>query len=73
MKMIRNQRPGIAGSFRFGKDIAQSIQEPVSIRVVTEYLPSFDSSGDNVVQTTGSIYAGLAVWKRNEMVAVEDG
>jgi hypothetical protein len=51
--------PSITGFF-FGKDIAQSIKEPASIRVVTEYLPSVDASGDNVVKTTGSIYMGLA-------------
>lgn len=60
MDVIGNQRTREATGLGLVKDPSQPVNENVAILVVLEYFESLDPSGDDVMDRTGSAYAGLA-------------
>ena len=59
VEVVGYQGPGINGCFSFAKDIFESFKKLIAILIVFKNLAFLDSSDDNVVQRTGSIYAGF--------------
>ena len=53
--MVRDQGPGVALGLSFFEDICQAIKEGVAVLIVSEKLPSFDSSGHDVLEEAGGI------------------
>ena len=58
--MIGKQRSGTTTCVAFIYDRAQSFQEVVAIVVVPKGFAFFDSSGNDMVQSTGGINAGFS-------------
>jgi hypothetical protein len=58
--MIGKQCPGITTSVAIIHDRAQSFQEVVAIVVIPKDIAFFDSSGNNMVQSTRGIYASFS-------------
>jgi hypothetical protein len=69
MKMVGNQSPGVAGGVCFGKDKIESFKTLIIITVIKKYRTTVDTSDDDVVQGTGSIYAGFA---RHDLLLTPD-
>jgi hypothetical protein len=67
MEMIRNERPGEAGSGSIKQNTAEPFQEIVPVLVITENAFSFNPSADDMMKGTGRIDAdaGLA-WHDKE-------
>ncbi len=57
VKMVGNQRPSIASCSAFFQDISESGQKIVPVGIVLEYSPSFNASGNDVVEGPWSIYS----------------
>jgi hypothetical protein len=55
--MVGNQRPSIASCSGFFQDISESGQKIVPVGIVLEYPPSFNASGNDVVEGLRSIYS----------------
>jgi hypothetical protein len=58
--MIRRQHPGIAGSGGLGKNASQPVYKSIPIPVILEGSSAFDPSYNYVMQSTGSVDAGLS-------------
>jgi hypothetical protein len=58
--MIGEQRPGKALRIRLQQECAKSTLVVIIVRSVTEDLASLNTSGDDVVQCAGRVYAGLS-------------
>jgi hypothetical protein len=59
MHMVGHERPCVAGRSRLLKQTGQPSKEILPVLVILENLSSFDSSDDNVVQSTGRINSSL--------------
>ena len=55
VKMIGNKCPGIATCFGFFQDTSEASQKIVPVGIAFEYLPSFNASGNDVVEGSRSI------------------
>jgi len=60
MNVIGDQCPGLARCAGFRQNRSEPIQEIFPVLVVAEYLPSFDSPKNKVMQRTPRIYPGFA-------------
>ena len=60
MKMVGDQRPGIAGGVGIGKNINESIEILIAVAVITKYLATIDTPDDDVVDRTRGVYACFA-------------
>jgi len=60
MEMIGNQGPGITLGLGFDYQIAKPRYEIVSILIISEYLATLDSPGNNMMNRTWSVYSGLS-------------
>ncbi len=58
--MIGHKSPRKASRLRLLEQIPKPIDEVVSVAVILENRPALDSTNDNVLQCSGSIYSGLA-------------
>jgi hypothetical protein len=58
--MVGDESPSVAGGIGVLKDIAQPIEKPAPVSIVLKYGPSFDSSGYDMVKSTGSINASFS-------------
>ena len=57
--MVGNQSPRKTLRLGFADDQAQAIHEKLPIRVIIEYFSATIAPGNNMVQSTGSVYPGL--------------
>jgi hypothetical protein len=61
--MVLNQRPSVTTGSGFFKNPSQPLNKSITILIVHENFASLDSTGNNVVKRTGSVYASLAgIW-----------
>jgi hypothetical protein len=60
VKMVGNQSPCKTAGAGIGQHLAQPAEKFLPIDIVLEYFPTFDTSYDDMVQRTRSVYAGLA-------------
>lgn len=60
MNVIREQHPTIAGSTGLRKNASHPIDKLISILVILEDFSALDPSYNDVMQSTGSVNAGLA-------------
>ena len=58
--MVGNERPCLTACICFGKDTLCSIQKVIAIHIIDKDLPTFDSSNDDVMKCSGSIYSGFS-------------
>lgn len=60
MNMIGNQRPGVAVGIGFDEKGRETIDKILTIRIVPEDIPTFDTANDNMLQKAGDVEARLA-------------
>ena len=53
--MVWDQGPGVALGLGFFEDICQAIEEGVSVLVVSEKLPPFNSPSHDVLEEAGGV------------------
>ena len=53
--MVWDQGPGVALGLGFFEDICQAIEEGVSVLVVSEKLPPFNSPSHDVLKEAGGV------------------
>jgi len=58
--MVWDQGPGVALGLGFLEDICQAIEEGVTVLVVSEKFPSFNSPGHDVLKEAWGVKSGLA-------------
>ena len=63
--MVGYKRPCITACICFGNDRTYSIQKIVPIRIIDKQLSPLDSSNDDVMECSRSIYAGFSWHKIN--------
>lgn len=59
MKMVWDQRPGIALGLGFFQDYGKTIKERFAVFLILEDLSSFNSPGHDMLQKTGRVESGL--------------
>jgi hypothetical protein len=71
MKMVGHQSPSIAGGFGVCQNIAESFEVLIPVMFIAKYQTPIDTSDDDVVQRTRSVYARFA-W-HGVLLPPEDG
>jgi len=60
MGMVGNKRPCVTHGSRVLDNFSKSFEKAISILVIKEYFPTFNSPHDYMVKSAGSIYSGLS-------------
>jgi len=58
--MVRDQGPGIALGLGLFEDDGETFKEGITVLVVSEKLPPFNSPDHNVLEEAGGVKSGLA-------------
>ncbi len=60
MRVVAEERPGIAGRARLGENLTHPLDEAIPVDVVPEDQPPFDAAHDDVVKDSGPIEPSVA-------------
>jgi len=60
MGVVRNQGPRKAGRTGFNQNSTQPFQKVVPVLIVIEYLSTFNTPDNNMMQRSRSVYAGFS-------------
>jgi hypothetical protein len=58
MKMVRNERPGIALCFALPHQSVEALQKIFSVRIVFKDFAPLNPSGDDMMERSRGIYSG---------------
>ena len=60
--MIGDERPSKAKSFRLSDNITQPFNKIIPVLIIGKYTSALDSANNDMMQGTGSIDAGFAIF-----------